>query len=425
MPSIGRRTFFAHAACSSALLTGRCSAELQAFDSQASETRGEQGTGDRLLKKYFSLHFPTVGVRAHEQEECEAAEQIIRRHVGRFLQVVASIVGTAPLAERLEDLAEYNPITKGSIPLVYIPQPEHSHNILPGLPYTGVFLGRSPGLSFIAPHEVGHIVFGKFNDGLTEPVADLFVERPSPSAGPSKSPDFKGKRIPLIANEAILLAVLELWKEGTEIADARSLHDLFRHRPSFRLMAETRFRQETQTNNRDAAMRTNKFLGSVIARNYERDFQRYTTLQLPELTHEESIAIDDWMRRDAREAIASRSHNPNESRGVIRSFHGLIDTGLMKFLLEHPLGGSADGPVDVSPAQARDSICRFLNFYFDPITQVPGYGYRSLEALETKMREELQDRGSGLRNRLDWFELKEFLRRSPCYRPATWNDSEC
>ena len=321
-------------------------------------------------------------------------------------------------------MAAYNPITAGTIPLVYVPQPEHSHNILPGLPYTGVYLGRSSGLSFIAPHEVGHIVFGKFNDGLTEPVADLFVER-QPRVDRSKSLGTPRKLIPLFANEAILLAVLELWQEGTEIADARSLHDLFRHRPSYRSMADMRYRQEVESDRNQAAKRTNEFLGRVIARNYEQDFVRYSTLRLPELSHEEKVTIGDWMRRDARDAITSRRHNPNESRGVIRSFHGLIDSALMKYLLEQPLGVSSQGSIEASPQQARATISKFLRFYFDPLGTVAKYDCQSLETLETKIRNELQERGERLRRRLDWFDLKEFLRRSHCYQPATWNESEC
>ena len=68
MPGFGRRTFLAQAACSSAILASPCSAL----------SSGEEGVGARLLSKHFSLHFPTVGVRSNEKNECVAATRLIR-----------------------------------------------------------------------------------------------------------------------------------------------------------------------------------------------------------------------------------------------------------------------------------------------------------------------------------------------------------
>lgn len=383
--------------------------------------------GKHLFLRYFSVHTPTANVRGDEQAEFNFARQAIQEHVMQYLADVAAVIGTAPLEQRLADVARHNPIADDAIPLIYSPRPSHSHNILAGIPYTGVYLGRSPSIDFIAPHEVGHIVFGKFNDALTEPVANLFV-RPAPTPLNPCALNLN-ERIQLLPNEAVLLAVLELWSEGTPIADARSLGDFFAHRPSYRLLADARYRYELDRNAhcaKESAKATNAFLAKLISLNYEDDFKRHGTLDLPILTRVDRVKTSDWVRRHGRHAIASRALNPNESRGFIRDFHGLLDSGLMKYMIEAGLPNGFATPIDqVTPAEARKAICMFLQFHFNPNAGVALYGHETLDGLEKAIRVSLSGRGQGLLGRMEWFQLKDALRQSRCYQPETWNEAEC
>lgn len=384
-----------------------------------------------MFREHVQIFVPTVNVTTSEEHEFHLAKETIRRDISDLFARVAAVIGTAPLEERLADLAKYNPMTPSRIPIVYVPKPDHSHNILAGIPYTGMLLGRLPQMTFIAPHEMAHIIFGKFNDALAEPVANLFVMRDSPrrqrgnlrrrsESGPKQDDD----RIGLKFNQAVLLAVLELFHEGTPIVDARSIEDLFGHRPSYRLLANARYNFELGEKKQGAAQRTHDFLRQFIAIEYEGDFSRYPSLALDIPSVAEVTRIDDWMRRFGRTAISSRTMNPNESRGIIRNFHGLIDGALMGFLLTQglPQGMPHERP---DPEAARESIRKFLQFYYQPNRGLREYGYEDFAALENHIRETFAYRGKRLLREFAWYQFKDDLRQHDCYQPMAWNGTNC
>lgn len=420
MTNISRRRFVG--AASTALMVSPTPAH--------SKTDG--AVGPRLFGDYFSLHFPTVRNSNREQDEIHSARRAIRSSVTKYLEDLVMIFGLQTIEERLADVAKFTPIGDGFIPIAYVTELGQSHNLLAGIPYTGVYIGGSRDWSFIPPHEVGHVVFGKFNDGLTEPVASLFVNsvRKRPSLNSTENPAGRKQRIPLYPNEAIFLAILELWEDGIEISDARSLSDHFLHQPSYRLVAQARYEYELKihdNNERLAAEATNGFLSKLIGMNYQQDFPRHDTLSLCVPTRDEGLTIDDWLRRSARFALASRSRNPNESRGPIRTFQGFFDSALAKFLLEAALPGDAsEGSSEkYSPEQAREAIAKFLKFYFNPHESVRLYGHPTLQSLESEMLEQLRFRAQPLKQMPAWHQLKLGLATSPCYQPETWNAQDC
>jgi hypothetical protein len=124
-------------------------------------------------------------------------EEAIREAVQGFLDAATEALGEAPVRERIQDLARNSPLTPGRISLIYLAQegPDfqnvHPHNAVPGVPYPAVVISTTPGdpeldesgavnaaaLRSVVDHEVGHAFWGKFNEGLAEPMADLFSDR--------------------------------------------------------------------------------------------------------------------------------------------------------------------------------------------------------------------------------------------------------
>lgn len=119
-------------------------------------------------------------VEVHSKHPEAEVRSGVLRAVNRFAELAVELLGREEVRARFEDIARNNPLADGKIPL-YFRDGIQPHNIQVGVPYTGIELSSLPGSSAAQPeyetiviHEVGHLFFGKFNDALAEPIADLF-----------------------------------------------------------------------------------------------------------------------------------------------------------------------------------------------------------------------------------------------------------
>ena len=400
------------------------------------------GRGRKLYQDYVKLYVPERGVDRLDKLEFEMASAVVELNVAKLFGTVGAIIGFDSLESRLKDLKKYYPFGQGCIPIVYVPKPEHPHNILVGIPYTGVFLGRWPDSGSVAAHEMAHMIFGKFNNGLTEPLANLFVDRSqqdSVKSGPprgSQGSRSEGKesekdaQLRLRPPELVTLAVLELFEEGTRLANFSRLGDLFSYHPMYRLVAHERYKFQRQSGCEpmQAAKETQAFLQRLLTLNYYQDFLAYPSLGLEESVPADAYEIERWEERHTMAAVEAHRRNPNETSGLVRDLQGHLDNTLMAYLLRK---GLPDGqaPHDCAATGARQSIHRLLHFYYAPQATLSAYGWATFDAMQEEMKKDLHEQYHSYLHdspgSFAWYQLMEDLRTSPCYQPESWGTDEC
>ena len=398
------------------------------------EDGSAKSPGEELYDKYTGFFAPEVGTDRLDCLEHRMTQQVVRFSVSRLFDTVGAIVGVQSLERRLADLACHSPFEVPVIPIAYVQKPLHSHNMLVGVPYGGVYLGRFQQTSFISAHEFGHVIFGKFNDGITEPLASLFVvppddDKPNESQQTGGKDPCKAERTEqeLRPPDLVTLAAIELFEDGVRLADLGSIGDLFSHRPMDRVLSQLRYEYEKKQgrNPADAAAATQEYICRLVRSEYAPDFVAHSSLRVTRLDLDEQIALERWEKRHGTEASRARAFNPNETKGVVRNFQGQIDGTLIRYLLEVGLP-EGESPTSCTIEGARQSIHQLLRFYYDPEGSLCDYEWADFDEMQRNLREHIRNRYQRyLKDAFAWYQLIDDLRESPCYQPGSWDDEEC
>jgi len=113
------------------------------------------------------------------------ARRSVEAGIEVFLKRAVKMLGEGTVRLRLEDIARNSPFGKHGKILVSYDEEAHPHNVVPGHPYPSIVVSqakkslKSGGtvtskMEDVVGHELGHLLFGKFNDALAEPIANLF-----------------------------------------------------------------------------------------------------------------------------------------------------------------------------------------------------------------------------------------------------------
>lgn len=368
-----------------------------------------------FFDRFLAFHAP----RPQNKRDYKFIEEQVRQHDEEVIKTLAKIIGSDSIERRLEDLAKHNSVTPGRIPVIYAPDDiqSNSHNILPGIPYTGNYITHSRGLDTIAPHELTHTILGKFNDGITEPIASLFIKgRPHlPETSFSDALEARG--------------ALELFARFETVCSFRSIVDLFRNRAKFRnIVAHYHRGNAVDLSKADIEKSddTHEFVRLLVRDRYASDVVNHPTIDLPSTSPGEHRRVLEALQASYREVEPYFLLNPNENSGDARGFALRIGRALMQMLL---LAGLDDKqPDQASPEEARESIRQLLLFYFEPfrIESLRQYGFESwcdlqsalLEHVVSMTDEFVQADESG------WNEFKNQLVQDPRYDPATWSQRQ-
>ena len=331
---------------------------------------------------YLSIHLPTGHRKQPDAIEIDHAASIILQSNGLLLSVLATIIGPDALHARMSDLAVNNSVNSGSIPVFYNHvRDEQPHNILLGIPYTGNFLANVFQIETVAPHELTHTILGKFNDGLAEPIANLFIPQVTYNPGRPRRRD-----------QFVARATLELVDASKTVCTLGSLEDLFSHRPYFRNVACRYYSQQLQSETNDADVEPNQathdFIRLLVRQRTQRLLAPFGDAKPDPLSKDETVNVEDWI--DQNDQLKQlRRNNPNENSGIARGFNLRLGRALMLFLLEHAFGKDLE---KVEPIEAREKIHHLLTFYFAPLddSSLQAFGFSDYGELTAKFYDVLE-----------------------------------
>lgn len=317
-------------------LLGAASAQAQLGQTAGQDLFSTQVSADATLRVedseglvdgLFEFHVlrPTTTV--------EAAQEEMRAATLRFVELVTEMLGGLQVQARLQDLAANSPLAPGKIPLYWI-DGVHPHNINVGTPYTGLAIAPKPmgppggpeAAAGVVVHELAHLFFGKFNDGLAEPIANMFQPR-----------FFQGG---VRLAEARLL--LRESREGA-LKGSFDLETMLSYRPTSTRRLCSAYAQAQQTD-------------PATAREVAGGFAEYETLgSLASLLEDEGVEVPEETRAVLAAAVepsvgsdAADLLNPNETRGPVREVFATLGDVLQHFLI------------------ANFGVKAYLDFYYTP-----------------------------------------------------------
>jgi len=366
-----------------------------------------------LFDQYLSFHVPNPRGES-ERREYEHVEAIVREKDTELIKTLMAILGPT-VQERLADLASNNSVTAKSpdeerrIPIIYVPESRQSHNLVLGVPYTGNYIGRIGDITTTVPHELAHTILGKFNDGITEAIATLFL------SDRTHNPRTR------FVDALLARGVLENFEEWRIVSSLRSISDLFRNRPMFRNTLALYHRGPAQQTG-DPSTATHEFAAAMVRMNYGQELQRHRSLGLPVPLDSDVPLVPDFRDQVYRQTEPPFLLNPNETPGIARGLATRLGRFVMNFLLDREFDADSK---QATPSQARESLRKLLVFYFQPFdpASLAQYGIESWEQLQSELldaatartQDELRDFGTA------WFTFCEALSRHPGYSPATWS----
>ena len=147
-------------------------------------------SADGICQRYFKLHLDTSWTyRDFSREE---ARQVIQESCAEQLAMLQEMFGAEKVKQTVATIARRNGVLDHKIPILFSGTTSHPHIMNPGNPYSGVFIsafllpgfpGYRESVEELFRHEMAHLLVGKFNDSLTETIANLFKRNPREVTG--------------------------------------------------------------------------------------------------------------------------------------------------------------------------------------------------------------------------------------------------
>jgi hypothetical protein len=300
---------------------------------------GQQAMGQaNHCAQYFSIHIDSDW--QHSDISQQEATDLIAETCHDQLSIFFTLFGRDEIVSTLQKIRDQNTLTDGLIPIFFSGHVTHPHLMHPGNPFTGVFMSALPLMGFpriedaietLFRHELTHLVLGKFNDGLTEIVANLFKAMP-----------YRG------SSHSVLRAhvVASAFDARLRFMHMRKLEDLFSHVPTGRLTvcsfaAMGHSHQETR-----------EFASSLILEDYAADLVGYTfPARTPDITPDDKNA---WEQEWGSFIQQKHAQNPNETPGYARDYYSEYSMSFARFLLIEPRFG----------ATTQERYAKFMNLYW-------------------------------------------------------------